>query len=360
MLERSSVSEAEAKRPRAVKPLLHVLSGECAPVPPVWMMRQAGRYLPEYREVRAKAGSFLGLCFNPELAAEVTIQPIRRFGFDAAILFSDILVIPHALGQAVTFVEGEGPRLNPLTNAAALNGIRREADQAILAPVYETIRRVKAQLDDRVTLIGFCGAPWTVATYMVAGRGTPDQLPAKEFAARDPLAFGRLIDKLVEASVRYLVNQLEAGAECVQIFDTWAGALPPEEFDRWCVQPTKRLVAKVRERQPGAKVIGFPRGAGEKFPRYVEETGVDAVSLESGIDRQYAAATIQSRVPVQGNVDPDVLLAGGAALDRAVDDVMAAFSGAPFIFNLGHGVLPKTPIAHVERMLERVRGQCAA
>ncbi len=248
MLERFSVSEAEARCPRAAKPLLRVLSGGCEPVPPVWMMRQAGRYLPEYREVRAKAGSFLNLCFNPELAAEVTLQPIRRFDLDAAILFSDILVIPHALGQTVRFVEGEGPRLNPLPDAAALNGLRGEADQAILAPVYETVRRVKAQLEHKVTLIGFCGAPWTVATYMVAGRGTPDQAPAREFAARDPLAFGRLIDKVVEASARYLVHQLEAGAECIQIFDTWAGALPPEEFDRWCVQPTKRLVAKVRER----------------------------------------------------------------------------------------------------------------
>jgi uroporphyrinogen decarboxylase len=342
------------------KPLLRVLSGAREPTPPVWMMRQAGRYLPEYRRVRAMAGSFLDLCFNPELAAEATLQPIRRFKFDAAILFSDILVIPHALGRTVRFIEGEGPRLDPLIDATALNSVRRDADPAVLAPVYETVRRVKAQLPEDVTLIGFCGAPWTVATYMVAGRGTPDQAPAKEMAAREPVAFGRLIDKIVDASARYLIQQFDAGAECVQIFDTWAGSLPTAEFERWCIQPTKRLVAKVREEQPGARIIGFPRGAGAKIPRYVDETGVDAVSLETDIDRTFATQSIQSRVPVQGNVDPAILLAGGDALDRAVDDVMAAFAGGPFIFNLGHGILPETQIAHVERMLARVRGHRAA
>jgi uroporphyrinogen decarboxylase len=345
--------------PRLDKALLRVLSGACEPVPPVWMMRQAGRYLPEYRAVRARAGSFLELCFNPELAAEVTLQPIRRFGFDAAILFSDILVIPHALGQTVRFVEGEGPRLNPLLNAAALNGVHREADQAVLAPVFETVRRVKAQLAKSVTLIGFCGAPWTVATYMVAGRGTPDQMPAKQLAASEPIAFGRLIDKIVEASARYLVHQLEAGADCVQIFDSWAGALSAPEFERWCIAPTKRLIEKVRERHRDAKIIGFPRGAGEKIPRFIDATAVNAVSLESAIDRTFGAANIQSRVPVQGNLDPEVLLAGGEQLDRGVDDVMAAFADAPFIFNLGHGILPQTPMAHVERMLARVRGHRA-
>jgi uroporphyrinogen decarboxylase len=337
------------------KPVLDVLSGRRQAVPPVWMMRQAGRYLPEYRAIRAKAGSFLGLCFNPEWAAEVTLQPIRRFGFDAAILFSDILVIPHALGQTVRFVEGEGPRLDPLADAAALRRLRGEADGAVLAPIYETVRRVRAQLPDNVPLIGFCGAPWTVATYMVAGRGTPDQAPAKEFAARDPAAFDALIDTLVAASAGYLLAQLDAGAECLQIFDTWAGSLPPEDFERWCVQPTRRLVAAVRAARPGVRIIGFPRGAGDKIPYYVAQTGVDAVSLETGIDRAFARREIQSRVPVQGNLDPEVLLAGGEALDRAVDDVLAAFAAAPFIFNLGHGILPATPIAHVERMLQRVR-----
>ncbi len=338
------------------KPLLRVLGGAREPVPPVWMMRQAGRYLPEYRAVREKAGSFLALCFNPELAAEVTLQPIRRFGFDAAILFSDILVIPHALGQEVRFVEGEGPRLDPLEDAAALARLRGEADHAVLAPVYETVRRVKAALPDGVTLIGFCGAPWTVATYMVAGRGTPDQAPAKDFAARDPDGFARLIDLLVDSSADYLLRQLDAGAECLQIFDTWAGALPPPDFERWCVQPTRRLVEKVRAARPDVRIIGFPRGAGRQIPHYVEETCVDAVSLETGIDRTFAREQIQSRVPVQGNLDPEVLLAGGAALDRGVEEVMAAFSGGPFVFNLGHGITPPTPIANVERMLRRVRG----
>jgi len=360
MLERCSVSNSGRQGLGADKPLLRVLSGTCEPVPPVWMMRQAGRYLPEYRAVRAKAGGFLDLCFNPELAAEVTLQPIRRFGFDAAILFSDILVIPHALGCRVEFVEGEGPRLNPLADAAALDRVRHSADQNVLSPVYETVRRVKAELPGYVALIGFCGAPWTVATYMVAGRGTPDQAPAKQLALLEPSAFGRLIDKIVDASARYLIDQLEAGADCVQIFDTWAGALPPDEFERWCVEPTRQLIAKVRARRPDARIIGFPRGAGKKIPRYVEVTGVDAVSLETAIDRKFAAGCIQSRVPVQGNLDPEMLLAGEASLDRAVDDVLAAFAAAPFIFNLGHGILPQTPVAHVEQMLARVRGHRAA
>jgi uroporphyrinogen decarboxylase len=337
------------------KPLLRALSGETVRVPPVWMMRQAGRYLPEYRAVRKKAGSFLDLCFNPELAAEVTLQPVRRFAFDAAILFSDILVVPHALGRKVRFVEGVGPRLDPMEDAAALDSVQCDVDQSTLARIYETVRRVKAELPQNVALVGFCGAPWTVATYMVAGRGTPDQMPARLLAAKHPEAFGRLIDKLIEVSAGYLVEQLAAGADCVQIFDTWAGTLPTEDFECWCVQPTKRLVSKVREQCPGAKIIGFPRGAGTKFPRYVEESGVDAVSLESAIDRKFAVTAIQSRVPVQGNLHPELLLAGGAMLERGVDDVLESFSAGPFIFNLGHGILPQTPVAHVERMLARVR-----
>ena len=338
------------------KPLLRVLIRERQAVPPVWMMRQAGRYLPEYRAVREKAGSFLKLCFNPELAAEVTVQPVRRFGFEAAILFSDILVIPLALGRRLWFVEGEGPRLEPMPDAATLKSLRREVDQERLAPVYETVRRVKAQLAPQTALIGFCGAPWTVATYMVAGQGTPDQAPAKDLARREPEAFQYLIDCLVDASVEYLARQLEAGAEVVQLFDTWAGALSGPDLERWCIQPTKQLVAKLREKRPGVKVIGFPRGIGENFPRYIDETGVDAVSLETEIDRGFARKQIQSRVPVQGNVDPLILREGGAALDREVDAVLEAFSAGPHIFNLGHGILPDTPIAHVEQMLKRVRG----
>ena len=338
------------------KSLLSVLAGERQDVPPVWMMRQAGRYLPEYRQLRAQAGSFLDLCYNPKLAAEVTLQPVRRFGFDAAILFSDILVIPLALGRKLWFVEGEGPRLEPLADAKTAMSLRREADQTLLSPIYETVRRVKSELGSKTALIGFCGAPWTVATYMIAGQGTPDQAPAKKLAAQAPEAFQHVIDCLVDASVEYLARQLEAGAEVVQIFDTWAGSLPPQDFERWCVQPTKRLIARLRAKRPGTKVIGFPRGAGKNIPRYVMETGVDAVSLESDIDRKFAREQIQSRVPVQGNVDPLILRQGGEALDREVDAVLAAFSAGPHIFNLGHGILPDTPIAHVERMLKRVRG----
>jgi uroporphyrinogen decarboxylase len=338
------------------KSVLEVLNGKRQAVPPVWMMRQAGRYLPEYRELRAKAGSFLDLCFTPELAAEVTLQPIKRFGFDAAILFSDILVIPNALGRKVWFVEGEGPRLEPMNSAQALDAMSGDIEENKLAPVYETVARVKQQLPQDVTFIGFCGAPWTVATYMIAGRGTPDQAPARKLAKREPEAFQRLIDKLVDASVAYLAAQLKAGVEVVQIFDTWAGSLPPDDFERWCVQPTRVIVRKLREKVPGAKVIGFPRGAGEKIPRYVAETGVNAVSLETNIDRAFARRDIQSKVPIQGNLDPETLRAGGETLDREVDAVLEAFAGGPFIFNLGHGILPDTPIENVERMLKRVRG----
>jgi uroporphyrinogen decarboxylase len=338
------------------KSVLEVLNGKRQAVPPVWMMRQAGRYLPEYRELRAKAGSFLDLCFTPELAAEVTLQPIRRFSFDAAILFSDILVIPNALGRKVWFVEGEGPRLEPMNSAQALDAMSGDIEENKLAPVYETVRHVKQQLPQDVTFIGFCGAPWTVATYMIAGRGTPDQAPARELAKREPEAFQRLIDKLVDASAAYLAAQIKAGVEVVQIFDTWAGSLPPDDFERWSVQPTKAIVGKLREKVPGAKVIGFPRGAGEKIPRYVAETGVDAVSLETDIDRAFARRDIQSKVPVQGNLNPETLRAGGGTLDREVDAVLEAFAGGPFIFNLGHGILPDTPIENVERMLKRVRG----
>ncbi|MPZ58847.1 MAG: uroporphyrinogen decarboxylase [Rhizobiales bacterium] len=337
------------------KPLLDVLTGQIRNPPPIWMMRQAGRYLPEYQTVRAEAGSFLKLCFTPALAAEVTVQPVRRFGFDAAILFSDILVIPYALGQMVDFVAGEGPRLDPVKDAAGLAMLLDEVDQSRLAPIYDTVARVKAVLAPDVTLIGFCGAPWTVATYMVAGRGTPDQAPARLFAYRAPELFGRLIDRLVDGSVDYLVRQLEAGADAVQIFDTWSGVLPSEEFDRWCVAPTERIVAGVRSRISTARIIGFPRGAGLGLPRYAARVAVDAVGLDWMVDKVFARDHVQRRKPVQGNLDPLALLAGGAALDRAVDEVLAVFGGGPLIFNLGHGILPETPIDHVERMIARVR-----
>jgi uroporphyrinogen decarboxylase len=338
------------------KRLLRVLAGKHERVPPVWLMRQAGRYLPEYRALRQKAGGFLDLCFNPELAAEVTLQPVRRFGFDAAILFSDILVVPLALGRKVEFLSGEGPRLEPLRGAEDLAGLRDSIDQDIVAAVYDTVRRVKSTLDDRTALIGFCGAPWTVATYMVAGEATVDQAPARLLAYRDPDTFGRLIDRLVQASIEYLVGQLMAGAEAVQIFDTWAGVLGPEQFERWCIAPTQKIVEGVRRQVGNAKIIGFPRGANAMVLPYVEMTGVSAVGLDWTFERSIARDTLQRRVPVQGNVDPLALLAGGAALDREVDDVMRQLADGPLIFNLGHGILPETPVAHVERMLKRVRG----
>jgi uroporphyrinogen decarboxylase len=340
--------------PVGTKPILRVLEGHTQEIPPVWMMRQAGRYLPEYRDVRAKAGGFLDLCFNPELAAEVTLQPIRRFNFDAAILFSDILMMPLALGRKVEFLAGEGPKLEPMQDAASLSGLRERVDADVFAPVYETVSRVKAALDDKTTLIGFCGAPWTVATYMIAGEGTSDQAPARLFAYRDPENFKRIIDRLVQGSIEYLVGQLKAGADCVQIFDTWAGILPPEQFDRWCMEPTERIVTGVRAQVPGAKIIGFPRNAGAMALPYVEITGVDAIGLDWSFPRSLAHDILQPRVPVQGNVDPLALLAGGAALDREVDDVLT-LADRPLIFNLGHGILPQTPIEHVERMLKRVR-----
>jgi uroporphyrinogen decarboxylase len=338
------------------KSIIDVLNGSSLQPPPVWLMRQAGRYLPEYRALRDKAGSFLDLVLNPDLAAEITLQPVRRFGFDAAILFSDILVVPHALGQAVTFAAGEGPLLDPVKDRTDFERLTSDIDHKVLARVYETIRRVKAALPPAVALLGFCGAPWTVATYMIAGKGTPDQAPARLFAYRDAAAFDVLMDVLVEASASYLVRQLQAGADAVQIFDTWAGVLPPGEFARWCITPTKRIVTMVRLQVPRAKIIGFPRGAGSLLPRFVAETGVDAAGLDWMIDRDFARDHVQTVVPVQGNLDPFVLLAGGVALDRAVDAVMDAFAGGPFIFNLGHGILPDTPIAHVEQMLKRVRG----
>jgi uroporphyrinogen decarboxylase len=340
---------------RVTKPLLDVLDGKRRSTPPIWLMRQAGRYLPEYRAVRGRAGSFLELCFTPELAAEVTLQPIRRFQFDAAILFSDILVVPHALGQHVTFEAGEGPRLDPIADAPDLARLRVKLDQDALAPVYETVRRVKRELPTDIALLGFCGAPWTVATYMIAGRGTEDQAPARLFAYTDPAGFRQLIEILIDASVDYLVGQLEAGVDAVQIFDSWAGILPPEEFSRWCVEPARRIVEQVRGKVPDAKIIGFPRGAGSSLIRYVDQVPVNAVGLDWTIDRSFAREEVQSRVPVQGNLDPLALLTGGPALDRSVDAVLEAFASGPFVFNLGHGILPETPIGHVERLIERVR-----
>jgi uroporphyrinogen decarboxylase len=338
-----------------VKPFLEVLSGRRQPVPPIWMMRQAGRYLPEYRDLRAKAGGFLDLCFTPEYAAEVTLQPIRRFRFDAAIIFSDILVIPYALGRSVRFEAGEGPRLDPLDTPEKVGTLAASADFSKLEPVYEALRRVRRELDPKIALIGFCGAPWTVATYMVAGQGTSDQAPARMMAYRHADAFSKIIDVLVENSIQYLLGQLKAGADVLQIFDTWAGVLPPREFERWSIEPTRRIVEGVRAEAPGAKIIGFPKGAGALLPAYVGATGVDAVSIDWAAEPSLIRERVQNRVAVQGNLDPLALIAGGAALDRAIDDVLANFAGGRLIFNLGHGIQPETPIAHVEQMLKRVR-----
>lgn len=338
------------------KPILRVLGGERLAQPPIWLMRQAGRYLPEYRSIRERTDSFLELCFNPKLAAEITLQPVRRFGFDAAILFSDILVVPHALGQHVHFESGEGPRLDALDGPGDLRRLSAELDHSALAPVYETIVRVREQLPEHVALLGFCGAPWTVATYMVAGRGSTDQRTTRMFAYRHAEAFGELIDLLVKASIAYLAKQFEAGVDAVQIFDTWAGVLPPDEFRRWCIEPTARIAQGLRQQRAGAKIIGFPRGAGTELPGYLSAVPVNAVGLDWTIDLGFARDQIQSRRPVQGNLDPLALLAGGAPLDRAVDSILQAFSDGPFIFNLGHGVLPETPVEHVARLVERVRG----
>ncbi len=337
------------------KPLLRVLAGEREPNPPLWLMRQAGRYLPEYRALREKAAGFLDLCFDAKRAAEITLQPIRRFGFDAAILFSDILVVPHALGQRVSFVEGEGPRLDPLNDPAALQTLRSAIDHAVLEPVYETITRVRQDLPPAVAFLGFCGAPWTLATYMIAGQGTLDQAPARLFAYRHPDAFAKLIDVLVDASASYLVRQFAAGVDAVQIFDTWAGILPAGEFEMWCIRPHARIIEKVRAEVPGARIIGFPRGAGTGLGRYLDGVAVDAVGFDWTIELEFARSMIQKRRPVQGNLDPLALLAGGAVLDRSIDAILAALSQGPFIFNLGHGVLPETPLDHVERLVERVR-----
>jgi uroporphyrinogen decarboxylase len=338
------------------KPFLDVLAGRRQNVPPLWMMRQAGRYLPEYREVRTKAGSFLDLCFTPELAAEVTLQPIRRFDFDAAIIFSDILVIAHALGRKVTFEAGEGPRLDPLDTPEKIAQLAQEADFNKLEPVFKALARVRGALASDIALIGFCGAPWTVATYMVAGHGTPDQAPARLMAYRHQEAFATIIDALVENSIRYLLGQLAAGADALQIFDTWAGVLPAREFERWSIEPTRRIVEGVRKHRPDAKIIGFPRGAGALLPAYVSATGVDAVSIDWAAEPAMIRAKVQTKVAVQGNLDPLALIAGGTALDGAVDDVLANYASGRLIFNLGHGILPETPIAHVEQMVRRVRG----
>jgi uroporphyrinogen decarboxylase len=319
-------------------------------------MRQAGRYLPEYRVLRAKASSFLDLCFQPELATDITLQPVERFDLDAAILFSDILVIPHALGRKVTFVEGEGPRLEPI-DAEGIERLERGHVLERLAPVLDTVAAVRARLGREKSLIGFCGAPWTVATYMVAGEATGDQLPARLMAAREPDTFQWLVDRLIVASAAYLTAQIRAGADLVQIFDTWSGVLGEVEFERWCIEPTRAIVELVRHAEPSARIIGFPKGAGLRLRRYAETTGVDGVGLDWTVPLDVARTGLQPLVAVQGNLDPAVLLAGGDGLAAAVDRILDALVPGRFVFNLGHGILPQTPITHVEEMIARVRGR---
>ena len=339
------------------KLLMRALRGETLPVPPVWMMRQAGRYLPEYRATRARAGSFLDLCYTPELAAEVTLQPIRRYGFDAAILFADILLVPQALGLDLTFAEGEGPRLSTVADAAGVAALKpAEAIHDTLAPVYETVRILARELPAETALIGFAGAPWTVATYMVAGRGTPDQAPARRMIYEDPAAFDALIDRITEATIAYLAAQVEAGAEAVKLYDSWAGGLPGPLFERYAVAPARRIVEALRATRPDLPVIGFPRGAGAGYAGFAAATGVDAVALDAAVDPAWAARAIQPGTCVQGNLDPLLLVVGGAALERATRACVEAFAGGPHVFNLGHGITPDADPANVEIMLRAVRG----
>jgi uroporphyrinogen decarboxylase len=337
------------------KSFLAALDGTRQKTPPIWLMRQAGRYLPEYREIRSKAPSFLDFCYSPALATEATLQPIRRFGFDAAILFSDILVIPDALGQSVSFESGEGPRLKPIETSADLAALREAPDWSRLAPVFETVARARQSLPAETALIGFCGAPWTVASYMIAGRGTPDQAPARLLAYREPKLFAALIDRLVAASAAYLLRQIEAGAEAVQIFDSWSGVLPPAEFERWCVKPLERSVAELRAESPAIPIIAFPRGAATQLSKFADLTGLSAIGLDTAVEPRAAAALLPARLALQGNLDPLALVAGGRALDEAVARVLEGFEGRAHIFNLGHGILPETPIAHVERLMALVR-----
>ena len=339
-----------------VKPLLRTLRGEMLERPPMWLMRQAGRYLPEYRALRAEKGSFLNLVYDSDAATEVTLQPLVRFPrFDAAILFSDILIVPFAIGQNLSFVTGEGPRLTPPLVSAQLDQLL--AVPARLDPIYATVAKVKAALAPDKTLIGFAGSPWTVATYMVAGQGSREQAEARRLAYADPGAFGAVIQRIERVTLDYLSGQIRAGADTVQLFDSWAGSLSPSQFERWVIAPTARLVTALRKRHPAIPIIGFPKGAGGKIAAYVRETGVDAVGLDETVDPVWAVGQLPERVPVQGNLDPLALLTGGASLKQAVARILDAFAGRPHIFNLGHGILQDTPIGHVEELIRLVKGR---
>jgi len=338
------------------KKLMRALAGEAQTVPPVWMMRQAGRYLPEYRATRAKAGDFLKLCYTPELAAEVTLQPIRRFGFDAAILFADILLVPQALGADLWFVEGEGPRLSTIAGPGDFARLKRgEAIHDTLAPVYETLRILTGALPRDTTLIGFAGAPWTVASYMIAGRGTPDQGPAHALMRADRPLFEALIGRLTEATIAYLSEQIEAGAEVVKLFDSWAGSLQGADFERYALAPTRAIVAALKARHPGVPVIAFPRGAGERYSGFARATGADGLAIDQSVEAGWAARHLQTDGCVQGNLDPALMVEGGPRLIAETRRILRAFAGGPHIFNLGHGITPDADPDNVSRMLEAIR-----
>lgn len=337
------------------KPFLRALAGETVTPPPFWLMRQAGRYLPEYRQTRAQAKGFLDLCYSPDLATEVTLQPLRRYGMDAAILFSDILVVPHALGQHVAFVEGEGPVLQPIRDAVQLDQLQPDQLHHRLAPVYETVRRLSTAIPVTTALIGFAGAPWTVATYMVEGSGSKEFSETKKLAYGHPAVFQRLIDTLVQATGDYLIAQIDAGAEAVQIFDSWAGVLPEDEFAKWVIAPTRALVARLKAERPQVPVIGFPRGAGLMYERFVGETGVAGVSLDTSLPLDWAAKVLQPHCTVQGNLDPQWLVVGGDGMLAAADRVFQTLGQGPFIFNLGHGITPAASPDTVARLAERIR-----
>ncbi len=330
-----------------IKPLLRALAGETLSAPPWWLMRQAGRYLPEYRAARAKTGDFIELCLTPALAAEVTLQPVRRYGMDAAILFSDILLLPYAMGQGLAFREGEGPVLEPIADSRDLARLTLDRLAARLEPVFEAVQRVRAALDAKTALIGFAGSPWTVATYMVEGGTSRDFYRVKTWAYADPEGFARLIDCLVEGTVQMLAGQIEAGAEAVQLFDSWAGALPEPAFERWVIEPTRRIVAALKQHFPEAPIIGFPRGAGLLYERYRAETGVDALALDTSLPLGFASGRLQPQGPVQGNLDPVLLVAGGDALKHGVQRLRRRLGRGPWVFNLGHGVPPQTPPENV-------------
>lgn len=334
--------------------LLRTLSGENTAERPVWLMRQAGRYLPEYRALRASKGGFLNLVYDSEAAAEITLQPIRRFGFDGAILFSDILIVPYAMGQDLQFLVGEGPHLSPRLLDASLESLSAVPER--LSPIYETVRQVKAALPGDKTLLGFAGSPWTVATYMVAGEGSRDQHDTRALAYRDRAGFQAIIDVIVGVTVEYLIGQIQAGAEAVQLFDSWSGSLAPSEFERWVIAPNAAIVRQLKARFPNVPVIGFPKGAGEKLAAYARETGVDAIGIDETIDPLWAARELPAGMPVQGNLDPLLLLAGGDELEQQALRILDAFADRPHVFNLGHGIGQTTPVEHVGQLLALVRG----